>query len=93
MPKLKFNDNNIDLNCFKVGKVYKLEMKGLYNGQETEINVPKALITSIDLEENSIEYEPLINKEEIDSSKQEKLGYSFEIKNRETSEVLCKGEV
>jgi hypothetical protein len=93
MPKMILQDITIDLSNLKVGKVYGLEAKGYYNGEEADINIPKALITSIDLEENSFEYEPLVDKEEFGISNQENLGYSFEIINKETDEVLCKGEV
>jgi len=83
MVKLTFEEIELDVSKFEVNKEYKIEFDSKEYGHTT---INRALIKSVDIESNTIEFEPLIEikkQEEIKSN-----GFSFTIEDTEGNTVL-----
>jgi len=83
MIKLTFEQTELDIGKFEVNKEYKIEFDSKEYGH-TAIN--RALIKSVDIESNTIEFEPLAEIKKQEGFKQK--GFLFTIDDIEGNTVL-----
>jgi len=83
MTKITFKETELDVSKFEVNKEYRIEFDSKEYGHTT---IHRALITSVDIESNSINFEPL---PEIKKQKESKSGwFSFAMIDAEGNTVL-----
>jgi len=84
MVKLTFEEIELDVSKFEVNKEYKIEFDSKEYGHTT---INRALIKSVDIESNTIEFEPLIEikKQEVESIPK---GFLFTTEDTEGNTVL-----
>ena len=83
MIKLTFKETELDVGKFEVDKEYQIEFDSKEYGH-TIIN--RALIKSVDIESNTIEFEPLIEIKKQEEFEQK--GFLFTIDDIEGNTVL-----
>jgi len=84
MAKLTFEETELDVGKFEVNKEYKIEFDSKEYGHTT---INRALIKSVDIESNTIEFEPLaeIKKQEVESMSK---GFLFTASDTKGNTVL-----
>ena len=83
MAKLTFEETELDVGKFEVNKEYKIEFDSKEYGHTT---INRALIKSVDIESNTIEFEPLIEIKKQEEFEQK--GFLFTIDDIEGNTVL-----
>jgi len=83
MIKLTFEETELDVGKFEVNKEYKIEFDSKEYGHTT---INRALIKSVDIESNTIEFEPLIEIKKQEEFEQK--GFLFTIDDIEGNTVL-----
>jgi len=82
--KLTFEETELDVSKFEVGKEYRIEFDSKEYGHTT---IHRAFIKSVDIKSNTIEFEPLaeIKKQEVESMPK---GFSFTVRDAKGSTIL-----
>lgn len=83
MVKMTFEETELDVGKFEVNKEYRIKFDSKEYGHTT---IHRALITSVDIKSNTIEFEPLIEIEKQEEFKPK--GFSFTISDANGNTVL-----
>jgi len=82
MVTITLEETELDISKFEVNKEYRIEFDSKKYGHTT---INRALIKSVDIESNTIEFEPLA---EIKKQEEFPKGFSFTINDVEGNTVL-----
>jgi len=83
MVKMTFEETELDVSKFEVNKEYRIEFDSKEYGHTT---IHRAFIKSVDIESNTIEFEPLIEIRKQEEFKPK--GFSFTMSDADGNQVL-----